>query len=90
MPRTSPRATWSSRAITIEIREGRGVGPKKDHVHLHLAHLDPKIIHERLPGIAESCAHLRGRGRHQGADPGAADRALQYGRHPHATIWARR
>jgi len=43
-----------SRAITIEIREGRGIGPKKDHVHLHLEHLDPKIIHERLPGIAES------------------------------------
>jgi len=43
-----------SRAITIEIREGRGIGPKKDHVHLHMEHLDPKIIHERLPGIAES------------------------------------
>src|SRR5437588_4689280 len=43
-----------SRAITIEIREGRGLGPKKDYVHLHLSHLDPKIIHERLPGIAES------------------------------------
>jgi succinate dehydrogenase / fumarate reductase flavoprotein subunit len=43
-----------SRAITIEIREGRGIGPKKDHVYLHLEHLDPKIIHERLPGIAES------------------------------------
>jgi succinate dehydrogenase / fumarate reductase flavoprotein subunit len=43
-----------SRAITIEIREGRGVGKLKDHAHLHLSHLDPKIIHERLPGIAES------------------------------------
>ena len=43
-----------SRAMTIEIREGRGVGPHKDHIHLHLSHLDPKIIHERLPGIAES------------------------------------
>jgi succinate dehydrogenase / fumarate reductase flavoprotein subunit len=43
-----------SRAMTIEIREGRGVGPKKDHIHLHLSHLDPKIIHERLPGITES------------------------------------
>jgi len=43
-----------SRAITIEIREGRGLGPKKDYVHLHLSHLDPKVIHERLPGIAES------------------------------------
>jgi succinate dehydrogenase / fumarate reductase, flavoprotein subunit len=43
-----------SRAITVEIREGRGVGPRKDYVNLHLSHLDPKIIHERLPGIAES------------------------------------
>jgi succinate dehydrogenase / fumarate reductase flavoprotein subunit len=43
-----------SRAITIEVREGRGLGPKKNYVHLHLSHLDPKIIHERLPGIAES------------------------------------
>ena len=41
-----------SRAMTIEIREGRGVGPHKDHVHLHLSHLDPKILHERLPGIS--------------------------------------
>ena len=43
-----------SRAMTIEIREGRGVGPKKDHIYLHLDHLDPTIIHERLPGITES------------------------------------
>ncbi len=46
-----------SRAITIEIREGRGVGPKKDHIYLHLDHLDPKILAERLPGITES-AHI--------------------------------
>jgi len=43
-----------SRAMTIEIREGRGVGPKKDHIHLHLDHLDADMIHERLPGIAET------------------------------------
>jgi succinate dehydrogenase / fumarate reductase flavoprotein subunit len=43
-----------SRACTIEIREGRGVGPHKDHIHLHLEHLDPKVLHERLPGISES------------------------------------
>ncbi len=43
-----------SRAMTIEIREGRGVGPLKDHIHLHLEHLDPKVLHERLPGISES------------------------------------
>jgi succinate dehydrogenase / fumarate reductase, flavoprotein subunit len=43
-----------SRAMTIEIREGRGVGVNKDHIYLHLDHLDPAIIHERLPGIAET------------------------------------
>ncbi len=43
-----------SRAITIEIREGRGVGVEKDHVHLHLEHLSADIIRERLPGIAET------------------------------------
>jgi succinate dehydrogenase / fumarate reductase, flavoprotein subunit len=49
-----------SRAMTIEIREGRGVGPKKDHIYLHLSHLDPKIIHERLPGITESARIFAG------------------------------
>ena len=43
-----------SRSMTIEIREGRGVGrPQKDHIHLHLEHLGPEVIEERLPGIAE-------------------------------------
>ncbi len=49
-----------SRAITIEIKEGRGCGPKKDYVLLNLSHLDPKIIHERLPGIAESARIFAG------------------------------
>jgi succinate dehydrogenase / fumarate reductase flavoprotein subunit len=49
-----------SRAMTIEIREGRGVGPKKDHINLHLSHLDPKILHERLPGITESARIFAG------------------------------
>jgi succinate dehydrogenase / fumarate reductase flavoprotein subunit len=49
-----------SRAMTIEIREGRGVGPKKDHIFLHLDHLDPKILHERLPGISESARIFAG------------------------------
>ncbi len=49
-----------SRAMTIEIREGRGVGPKKDHIHLHLDHLDPKILHQRLPGISESARIFAG------------------------------
>lgn len=43
-----------SRSMTIEIREGRGIGAEKDHIHLHLEHLDPKILEERLPGISES------------------------------------
>ncbi len=43
-----------SRAMTIEINEGRGVGPLKDHAYLHIEHLDPAIIYERLPGIAET------------------------------------
>ena len=49
-----------SRAMTIEIREGRGVGPHKDHLLLHLEHLDPRIIHERLPGIAETARIFAG------------------------------
>ena len=43
-----------SRSIAVEINEGRGVGKNKDYVNLHLDHLDPKVIDERLPGIAES------------------------------------
>jgi len=49
-----------SRAMTIEIREGRGVGKNKDHIFLHLDHLDPKILHERLPGISESARIFAG------------------------------
>ena len=49
-----------SRSMTIEIREGRGVGPEKDHIHLHLDHLDPKILAERLPGITESAKIFAG------------------------------
>jgi succinate dehydrogenase / fumarate reductase, flavoprotein subunit len=43
-----------SRSMAIEIREGRGCGPEKDHIMLHLEHLDPKVLHERLPGISET------------------------------------
>ena len=49
-----------SRAMTIEIREGRGVGANKDHIYLHLDHLDPNMIHERLPGISESAKIFAG------------------------------
>ncbi|MGQ3356415.1 MAG: succinate dehydrogenase flavoprotein subunit [Phreatobacter sp.] len=49
-----------SRSMTVEIREGRGVGKNKDHIFLHLDHLDPKILHERLPGISESAKIFAG------------------------------
>ena len=49
-----------SRSMTIEIREGRGVGPHKDHIHLDLTHLNPADIHEKLPGIAETAKIFAG------------------------------
>ncbi|MBT8101026.1 MAG: succinate dehydrogenase flavoprotein subunit [Gammaproteobacteria bacterium] len=49
-----------SRSMTIEIREGRGVGQENDHIHLHLEHLGPEVIDERLPGIAETARIFSG------------------------------
>ncbi|MEM7650883.1 MAG: succinate dehydrogenase flavoprotein subunit [Pseudomonadota bacterium] len=49
-----------SRSMTIEIREGRGVGENNDHIHLNLMHLDADIIHARLPGIAETARIFAG------------------------------
>jgi succinate dehydrogenase / fumarate reductase flavoprotein subunit len=49
-----------SRSMTIEIREGRGVGPENDHIDLHLEHLGSEVIEERLPGIAESARIFAG------------------------------
>ena len=49
-----------SRSMTIEIREGRGIGEGNDHIHLHLEHLPDEVIHERLPGIAESARIFAG------------------------------
>jgi len=49
-----------SRSMTIEINEGRGVGPNKDHIHLHLEHLGSEVIDERLPGISESAEIFAG------------------------------
>ncbi|HYP79382.1 MAG TPA: succinate dehydrogenase flavoprotein subunit [Steroidobacteraceae bacterium] len=49
-----------SRAMTMEIRDGRGVGDHADHIHLHLEHLGPEVIHERLPGIAETARIFAG------------------------------
>ncbi|HMA14308.1 MAG TPA: succinate dehydrogenase flavoprotein subunit [Kiloniellaceae bacterium] len=49
-----------SRSMTVEIREGRGVGAHKDHIHLHLEHLSPELLHQRLPGISESARIFAG------------------------------
>jgi succinate dehydrogenase / fumarate reductase, flavoprotein subunit len=49
-----------SRAMSMEIREGRGVGSEKDHIFLHLEHLGPEVLHERLPGISESAKIFAG------------------------------
>src|SRR5437016_14311296 len=49
-----------SRAMTVEMREGRGVGPEHDHIALHLEHLGEGVIHERLPGIAETARIFAG------------------------------
>jgi succinate dehydrogenase / fumarate reductase flavoprotein subunit len=49
-----------SRSMIMEIREGRGVGSKHDHIYLVLSHLDPKVLHERLPGISESARIFAG------------------------------
>lgn len=49
-----------SRSMTMEIREGRGVGPEKDHIYLHLEHLGPEVLAERLPGISESAKIFAG------------------------------
>jgi len=50
-----------SRSIAIEINEGRGIGENKDYVHLHIEHVDPKIIESRLPGISETVETFVGR-----------------------------
>lgn len=49
-----------SRSMTLEILQGRGVGPNKDHIYLHLEHLDPEVLHERLPGISETAKIFAG------------------------------
>ena len=71
-----------SRAMTIEIREGRGCGPEKDHILLHLEHLDAEGPARAAAGHLGDRKDLRRRRRHARADPGVADRALQHGRHP--------
>ncbi|MEC9206274.1 MAG: succinate dehydrogenase flavoprotein subunit [Pseudomonadota bacterium] len=66
MPKYAPKAKdlasrdVVSRAIQVEVNEGRGIGQEKDHAHLHLEHLDEKIINEKLPGIAETAKIFAG------------------------------
>ena len=72
-----------SRAMTIEIREGRGVGKEKDHIYLHLDHLDPKISARAPAGHNRERQGVRRRRPAPPAGARAADRALQHGRHPH-------
>ena len=69
-----------SRAMTIEIREGRGVGAQRDHIHLHLEHLGAGGHQGAAAGHRRHGAHLCRRRCHARTDPGAADRALQHGR----------
>jgi succinate dehydrogenase (ubiquinone) flavoprotein subunit len=49
-----------SRAMSKEIMEGRGVGPDADHIYLHLNHMDPELLHARLPGISETAKIFAG------------------------------
>ncbi len=66
MPHYAPKAQdlasrdVVSRAMTLEIRAGRGVGPERDHIHLHLEHLDAALIEERLPGIRQTVSTFAG------------------------------
>ncbi len=69
-----------SRAMTMEIREGRGVGPEKDHIYLHLDHLRRNALAERLPGISESAKIFAGVDVTKRADPGHS--------RPCITTWA--
>ena len=67
--------------MTMEIREGRGVGDKKDHIYLHLDHLDDELLAERLPGISESARIFAGVDVTKDPIPVSPNRPLQYGRH---------
>ena len=68
--------------MTIEIREGRGVGAEGDHIYLHLDHLDPKILAERLPGITENAQVFAKVDLRRQPIPCHPDGSLQYGWHP--------
>ncbi len=71
-----------SRAMTTEIKEGRGCGPDADHVLLKLDHLGAEVINQRLPGIRRNCDQVRQRGSGARSDSGRTNCALPDGRHP--------
>jgi len=79
MPKYAPREKdlssrdVVSRASAVEIREGRGVGEKKDHIYLNLQHIPPDVLDQRLPGNRAVGTHLRGSRRAQGANSGDSD-----------------
>ena len=79
-----------SRAMTIEIREGRGVGELKDHIFLHLEHLGADTIQEKLPGIAETAKIFAGVDVTRQPIPGAAHGPLQHGRYSRELPWRSR
>jgi succinate dehydrogenase / fumarate reductase, flavoprotein subunit len=88
MPKYAPREKdlssrdVVSRAEAVEIREGRGVGEKKDHIHLHLEHLPADVLDARLPGIVQSARTFAGVDAHkERANSGHSDRTLCHGRH---------
>ena len=68
-----------SRCMTMEIREGRGIGAEGDHIHLHLNHLPPETLAERLPGISESAKIFAGVDVNKEPIPVIANCALQHG-----------
>jgi succinate dehydrogenase / fumarate reductase flavoprotein subunit len=76
-----------SRAMTIEIREGRGVGPHKDHIYLHLEHLGEDVVAKKAARHRGDRDDLRERRRDARTNPGPADRALQHGRHSLQRSW---
>ena len=88
MPKYAPREKdlssrdVVSRAEAIEIREGRGVGEKKDHIYLHLEQLPADVLDRAPARHRRDGAHFRRRRCAQGADPGDTDRPLRHGRHP--------
>ncbi len=85
--RTSPPATWSRARWPMEIREGRGVGQKKDHIYLHLDHIDPERAGRKAARHYRIGQDLRGRRSDASATAGRTHRPLQYGRHPDQLSW---